>query len=125
VEHADVETDSATTAPADDPSDPVGRTGTTEDAVIPDPADPSRLQAELDRLSLAQALVDTEMANARVIDLTERLVGARQEVARLRGELEELRIEHARAQAEHQRMQSSQAYRLASRIWAIRNVIGR
>ena len=34
------------------------------------------LEKELDRLSLTQALVDAEMATARVIDLTERLVDA-------------------------------------------------
>ena len=34
------------------------------------------LEEELDRLSLTQALVDADMATARVIDLTERLVDA-------------------------------------------------
>ncbi len=82
------------------------------------------LEEELDRLSLTQALVDAEMATARVIDLTERLVDARQQIMNLRSELEHLRIEYAQYKAEQVRVQSSAAFRLASRIWAVRNAIG-
>jgi PhoPQ-activated pathogenicity-related protein len=82
------------------------------------------LEKELDRLSLIQALVDTEMATARVIDLTERLVDAREQVVDLRSELEHQRIEYAQYRAEQEQAKSSAAYRLASRIWAIRNAIG-
>jgi hypothetical protein len=82
------------------------------------------LEKELDRLSLIQALVDTEMATARVIDLTERLVDAREQVVNLRSELEHQRIEYAQYRAEQELVKSSAAYRLASRIWAIRNAFG-
>jgi PhoPQ-activated pathogenicity-related protein len=82
------------------------------------------LEKELDRLSLIQALVDTEMATARVIDLTERLVDAREQVVNLRSELEHQRIEYAQYRAEQEQAKSSAAYRLASRIWAFRNAIG-
>ncbi len=83
-----------------------------------------RWKKELDRLSLTQALVDTEMATARVIDLTERLVDAREQVVNLRSELEHQRIEYAQYRAEEEQMKSSAAYRLASRIWAVRNALG-
>ena len=82
------------------------------------------LQDELDRLSLTQALVDAEMATARVIDLTERLVNARQQIVNLRSELEHLRIEYTQYRVEQEQAKSSAAYRLASRIWAVRNALG-
>jgi hypothetical protein len=81
------------------------------------------LKDELDRLSLTQALVDAEMASARVIDLTERLVDARQQLVNLRSELEHLRIEYTQYRVEQERAQSSAAYRLAAKIWAVRNVL--
>lgn len=82
------------------------------------------LEEELDRLSLTQALVDAEMAVARVIDLTERLVDSREQIVNLRSELEHLRIEYIQYKAEQERMKSSAAYRLAERIWAVRNAVG-
>jgi hypothetical protein len=81
------------------------------------------LEKELDRLSLTQALVDAEMATARVIDLTERLVDAREQVVNLRSELEHLRIEYTQYRVEQEQMKSSVAFRLASRIWAVRNAL--
>lgn len=82
-----------------------------------------QVQDEIDRVSLAQALADAEMATARVIDLTERLLEARQQIVDLRGELEELRIEHAQYRAEQERIRSSQAFRLAERLWSLRNAL--
>ena len=81
------------------------------------------LQHELDRVSLNQALIDTEAATARVIDLTERLVDARRQITELRGELETLRIQHHQFRAEHETMKSSMAFRLATLIWNIRNAL--
>jgi predicted nucleic acid-binding Zn-ribbon protein len=81
------------------------------------------LEKELDRLSLTQALVDAEMATARVIDLTERLVDAREQIVNLRSELEHLRIEYTQYKVEQEQMKSSAAFRLASRIWAVRNAL--
>jgi hypothetical protein len=81
------------------------------------------LEEDLDRLSLTQALVDAEMATARVVDLTERLVDARQQIVNLRGELEHLRIEYTQYRVEQERAQSSAAYRLAAKIWAVRNAL--
>ena len=82
------------------------------------------LEDQLDRLSLTQALVDAEMATARVIDLTERLVDARQQIVNLRSELEHLRIEFTQYRVVQEQMRSSAAFRLASRIWAVRNALG-
>lgn len=87
-------------------------------------ADDDALQHELDRVSLTQALFDTEVATARVIDLTERLVGARQQISGLRGELESLKTEYAQYRAEQDRIQGSRAFRLAERLWALRNALG-
>jgi len=81
----------------------------------------SRLERDLDRVSLVQALNDTEAATARVIDLTERLVDARKQISQLRGDLELLRIEHHQYQAEEEAMRNSMAFRMATRIWNIRN----
>ena len=81
------------------------------------------VEHELDRLSLAQALRDFEVANARVVDLTQRLVGASQELVAARQELETLRREHEELRAEHDQMRRSRAFRLASKIWAIRNAL--
>jgi hypothetical protein len=82
------------------------------------------LEEELDRLSLTQALVDAEMATARVIDLTERLVDAGDQIVALRGELERLRTEYTQYRAEEEQMRSSAAFRLANRIWTLRNALG-
>lgn len=83
----------------------------------------SRLENDLDRLSLVQALHDTEAATARVIDLTERLVDAREQNRQLRGDLERLRIDYHQYQAEQEAMRGSAAFRLASLIWNIRNAL--
>lgn len=82
------------------------------------------LEDEIDKLSLQQALVDFEVANARVIDLTHRLVEATETINQFRDELERLRVEHADLHAAHRRMQSSQAYRLADKIWNLRHALG-
>ncbi len=104
--------------------------------------------AELDRLSLEQALLDVEVANARVIDLTARLVEANQRSAASRAEVEALRahitsleaaddVRHravndeiaARqavldAQAAHLDAQkASTAYRWAAKVWNLRNAL--
>jgi hypothetical protein len=98
------------------------RSGPTKQAAAVDGS--AQLERDLDRLSFTQALVDTEAATARVIDLTERLVDARQQLTALRGELERLRVEHHQFRAEHEAMTQSQAFRLASRIWSVRNALG-
>ncbi len=85
----------------------------------------TNLERELDRVSLTQALFDTEAATARVIDLTERLIDARAQINGLRMELDALRIEHRDLWSEHEAMKQSAAFRLATSIWNIRNALRR
>lgn len=83
--------------------------------------------AALDALSLEQALLDTELANARVIDLTRRLQEAHAEVERLRrqlddierGELERVRAERDELAAYKARLVGSLPYKLAQRLRAL------
>lgn len=79
--------------------------------------------ADLDELSLTQALLDFEVANARVLDLTQRLVEANRTIEELRTEVDEVRAELTDLKSIHKQMQGSQAFRLASKIWALRNAV--
>lgn len=81
------------------------------------------LEKELDELSLTQALRDFEVANARVIDLTTRLLEANTKVAALTAEVESQRTSFHELEARHEAMRGSIAFRLASKIWAIRNAL--
>jgi hypothetical protein len=88
------------------------------------PAGPStEFEHELDRLSLLQALRDFEVANTRVTDLTQRLITAGDELVALRQEMESLRREHEELRSTHDQMCRSKAFKLASRIWALRNAL--
>lgn len=66
----------------------------------------SELERQIDALSLNQALLDFELANARVLDLTARLVEANTRVMRHQGETDGLRAELAGFQA---RLDTAQA----------------
>ena len=66
----------------------------------------SELERQIDALSLNQALLDFELANARVLDLTARLVEANTRVMRHQGETDALRAELAGFQA---RLDAAQA----------------
>ena len=88
-----------------------------------DAAADTSLTEDLDRLALTQALHDVDVANARVMDLTQRLIGAGRELAALREELASLQREHDDLRTRHGQMQRSRAFKLANRIWAIRNAI--
>lgn len=99
------------------------------------------LQQSLDRLSLTQALLDVEVANARVLDLTARLVeanrradalrvdvdAARSEAAQVRAqadaEVAQVRAEMAAHQAYLDEQRSSNAYRWAAKVWNLRNAL--
>lgn len=81
-----------------------------------DSAAAGKLDQELDRLSLAQALQDVDVANGRVIDLTQRIVKTADELKRARLELDRLRTEHAA-------MRSRRSVRLAERLGALRRAL--
>ena len=87
----------------------------------------SDLAAAMDALSLEQALLDTELANARVIDLTRRLQETLAETERLRGEMDSLeRGELERVKTERDelaryktRLTGSLPYKVAQRVRAL------
>jgi hypothetical protein len=81
----------------------------------------AQLADEMDALSLRQALLDFEVANARTRDLTERLVALVEENDRLERELAEVRGELSAERALWEQVKGSHAFRLASRIWNLVN----
>jgi predicted nucleic acid-binding Zn-ribbon protein len=81
------------------------------------------LADQMDALSLRQALIDFEVANARTRDLTQRLVKLAEENGRLEHELAELRAEIVAEREVWAQVKGSQAFRLASRIWNLRNAL--
>ncbi len=103
--------------------------GEDVEAVAPLPDKPpanagaGELTDQMDALSLHQALIDFEVANARTRDLTQRLVELAADNRRLEEELAEVREEFARERALWTEVRGSQAFRLASRIWNLRNAL--
>ena len=81
------------------------------------------LQRAIDQVSLEQALRDFDVANARVIDLTRRLVASEHEIVTLQRQLDESAIALRDLQTQHLAMQSSAAFRIASKIWNFRNAL--
>lgn len=77
------------------------------------PARAGSTKDTMDALSLEQALIDTEVATARVVDLTSRLL----ELNRL---LDEERAAHDAERLEWARIRRSRAFRLAERVWSMR-----
>jgi hypothetical protein len=81
------------------------------------------LQGAIDRISLEQALRDFDVANARTIDLTRRLVASEHEIVELRRQLDESALALRDLQTVHNSMQTSAAFRIASKIWNLRNAV--
>lgn len=81
------------------------------------------IEQALDRLALAQALHDVEAANARVVDLSHRLVTATQALVSARLETETLRFEKAALEDANTQLTSSRTFRLAARVLAIRDAL--
>jgi chromosome segregation ATPase len=92
-----------------------------------DDASPSsaELSRELDRLSLTQALVDFEVANARVTDLTQRLVDAANEIAALKAELDRRTAQLTELDRVHRQMAESTTWKIAKGIEAVRKLLQR
>ena len=89
------------------------------------PATPEDLTRDMDRVSLEQALRDFEIANARAIDLTQRLVDLSKEVESLRRRVVDAQVEAAAARAEVAALRSSTTYRLVELSTKIRRKLGR
>ena len=83
------------------------------------------LSHELDRLSLNQALLDFEVANARVTDLTQRLMDAADEIAALRAELDRRNADLLEAQKAHREMVESTTWKIAKMIEGFRRLLQR
>ena len=81
------------------------------------------LNSELDRLSLTQALLDFEVANARVTDLTQRLMDAADEIAALKGELDRRTADLLEAQKAHREMVESKTWKIAKMIEGFRRLL--
>ena len=88
------------------------------------------IKRQIDALSLEQALIDFEVANARVLDLTGRLVSTSKRVVdlqtdadALRGQIEELRAQVAAGELRHVELTSSRAYRWGHRLSALRDAL--
>jgi hypothetical protein len=78
---------------------------------------------EIDRLSLEQALRDFEIANARVIDLTRRLIEVTDERNALADEVARLRIETRASRTQIDSIAASRSYKLAVRLVDIRRLL--
>ncbi len=79
--------------------------------------EPSIDNDRLDRLSLENALLDVEVANARVADLTARMLELSAELRDSRREVHDLALELAA-------LRSNRAYKTAERIWQLRRGLG-
>jgi predicted nucleic acid-binding Zn-ribbon protein len=86
---------------------------------------PSGLARDVDRLSLEQALRDFEIANARAIDLTQRLVDLSKEVTRLREQVIDAQMQAAGARAENDALRASTTFRLVELSSKIRRKLAR
>lgn len=101
------------------------------------PSPSETIEEGLDRLSLIQALRDFEVANGRVVDLTERLVvtseellAARQELDAVRAERDDLRARlddlvarHEALQETHERTLERKSVKLGQAMWEARRAI--
>jgi hypothetical protein len=103
---------------------------TTVDAVSALSIDADELTRRLDRLNLTQALLDFELANARVLDLTARLVESNKRVLTLQSGadagqaeldaaclgLDGARVDIAELQRRLAEMEASITYRVARKL---------
>jgi len=79
---------------------------------------------DLDALSLEQALIDFEIANERVRDLTYRLIASTHATAELQERVRQAEERLAVLQRERQEVEGTKAYKLARRVWAVREALG-
>ena len=90
---------------------------TTPSATAADPTvseGPIKNTADLDDISLAQALLDVDIANARVIDLTKRLTALTRELRETTSDLQKAKLRNRRIVAELEQLKGSRAFRSAS-----------
>jgi len=103
----------------------------TEPTGSGDPVDelPVKNTADLDEISLAQALLDVDVANARVIDLTKRLTTLTKELRQSTSELQKAKLRNRTIAAELEEIKGSRAFRSATTaqrfLGAARSRLGR
>jgi hypothetical protein len=85
----------------------------------------TNLDGQLDSLSLEQALIDFERANARVIDLTQRLLEASGEVIELKEKLRVALDELEGVRYENEMIKSSRPFKLLLSIRGVRDFLRR
>jgi predicted nuclease with TOPRIM domain len=81
------------------------------------------LDGQLDSLSLEQALLDFERANARVIDLTQRLLEASDELVELKAELRVTTAELEAVRYENHMIKSSRAFKTMIALRRVRDFL--
>jgi hypothetical protein len=85
---------------------------------------PTGVEQGVAAVSLEQALIDVEIANARAIDLTRRILEAHHQMDDLRRRLAEADEAYAALAEEIRLQRSSKAFQTVERIWAVRRRIG-
>src|SRR3954453_15688587 len=88
-----------------DTSKDVGRAQTAS------PGNASGNTVDLDEISLRQALLDFDVANARIIDLTRRLTAMNKELVQTTTALQKAQMRNRRLQAELTELKESTSYR--------------
>ncbi len=81
------------------------------------------LTRELDRLSLTNALVDFEVANARVTDLTQRLIDSANEIVDRRADIDRQRLRIEELDRDYNGMVASKTWKIARGIEALRRLL--
>jgi hypothetical protein len=84
---------------------------------------PSVKSLDLNEISLEQSLRDFEVANARVVDLTQRLIALTNQLRDTQDEVERLRIEARSARAEADAIKRSRAYNIARHVGDLRSML--
>jgi hypothetical protein len=99
---------------------------TGSSAVTHKPVDgDTQLEREMDRLSLEQAVRDFEIANARVIDLTQRLIAANQWIVELQRMNDASETTLTAVQSLYGEVAGSRAYQTAQKLGALRSLFRR
>lgn len=81
------------------------------------------LDGQLDSLSLEQALLDFERANARVIDLTRRLLEASDELVELKAKLRVATDELEAIRYENHMIKTSRAFKMMIALRRVRDFL--
>ncbi len=101
-------------------------TSTGSGAVTPEPVHgDTQLEREMDRLSLEQAVRDFEIANARVVDLTQRLITANQRIVELQAMNDASETTLTAVQSLYAELAGSRAYQTAQKLGALRSLLRR